>query len=314
MNQFVLRPEFDSSWPIISGMFLPQPLFLCPQCRRPLPDRPPCTCGFVLRESEGVINLMTDEESAAVQSFVKAYNRVREDEKWGEDDLDLPFHPRRHGEIWAIRQRTFRKFQTLIASTPRGVALDIGAGNCWLTRYLDRWGFDSIAIDFNDSAADGLRAGKKFLDAGARFLRVRAGMERLPFAADRITLVTANASFHYASDFRAALSEFERVLTPGGMIVIIDSPFYADAADGERMTAERVLHFWQKYGIGETLASRSRYLTFNGFEEIARSMNMSWRMYSVWPGLARKYEEIRGILTGRSVAQFPVVVIEKPKD
>jgi ubiquinone/menaquinone biosynthesis C-methylase UbiE len=161
---------------------------------------------------------------------------------------------------------------------------------------------------------DGLRAGQKFLDARAQFLRVRAGMERLPFLSDRIRLIAANASFHYASDFRAALSEFERVLTPGGMIVIIDTPFYENAADGERMVAERVVQFRQKYGIDQTLASRARYLTFTGFEEMARSMNLRWRLHPVWPGLARKYQEIRGMLTGRRVAQFPVVVIEKPKE
>jgi SAM-dependent methyltransferase len=136
----------------------------------------------------------------------------------------------------------------------------------------------------------------------------------LPFPDDRITLIAANASFHYASDFRAALSEFERVLAPGGTIVIIDTPFYEHAADGERMIAERVLRFWQKYGIGETLASRARYVTFKGFEEIARTMNLKWRMYSVWPGLPRKYEEIRGWVRRRRVAEFPVVVLEKPKE
>src|SRR5215831_11187328 len=192
------------------------PLFLCPQCRRPLPVRPPCACGFVLREADGIINLMTDEERTAIQPFVEAYDQVRADENWGEDDLDLPFHPRKHKEIWAIRQRTFSEFQTMTAAMRRGFALDIDAGNCWMTRYLDRWGFDAIALDFNDSAVDGLRAGQKFLDTDARFLRIRAGMERLPFPSDRITLVAANASFHYASDFRAALSEFERVLAPGG--------------------------------------------------------------------------------------------------
>jgi len=295
-------------------MFSAAPLLLCPQCRRLLPIRPPCTCGFALHEADGVINLMTDEERAVVQPFIEAYDQVRADEKWGEDDLDLPFHPRAHHEIWAIRQRTFRKFQTIAAAMPRGIALDVGAGNCWLTRYLDRWGFDAIALDFNDSTIDGLRAGQKFIDAGARFLRVRAGMERLPFLSDRIRLIAANASFHYASDFRAALSDFERVLIPGGKIVIIDTPFYENAADGERMVAERVVHFRQKYGIDEKLASRARYLTFQGFEELARATNLKWQLHRVWPGLARKSEEIRGILSGRRVAQFPVVVIEKQKD
>jgi ubiquinone/menaquinone biosynthesis C-methylase UbiE len=110
-----------------------------------------------------------------------------------------------------------------------------------MTRYLDQWGFDAIAVDINTSEMDGLRTGQKFIDGGAVFLRVRAGMERLPFGSRRIRLLATNASFHYACDFRAALSEFERVLAPGGMIAIIDTPLYENSAGGERMMAERVV-------------------------------------------------------------------------
>src|SRR5438876_10971958 len=88
-----------------------RPLFLCPQCRDPLPVRPPCSCGFVVRESDGVINLMTDKQLAEVQPFIEAYEHVRSDEGWGGDDLDLPFHPLRHREIWGIRRRTFLAFE-----------------------------------------------------------------------------------------------------------------------------------------------------------------------------------------------------------
>ncbi len=286
-------------------------LFLCPQCRQPLPVRPPCSCGFLLRESNGVINLITDEESAAVQPFLEAYEQVRQDEGWGGDDLDLPFHPRRHLEIWSIRQRTFRKFESIVADLSRGTALDIGAGNCWMTRLLDRWGFDALAVDINTSPMDGLRAGQKFIDEGASFLRVRSGMERLPFLSERIRLLATNASFHYASDFRIALSEFERVLTPGGIIAIVDSPFYENAADGERMMAERVVEFRRKYGMPETFARRSRYLTYKGLEEMVRSLNLSCQVLPVWPGFRRSYEAIRAKFAGRNIAEFPVVVIEK---
>src|SRR2546425_11144189 len=120
-------------------------------------------------------------ESDDVRAFLEAYEKVRRDEGWGGDDLDLPFYPKRHHEIWNIRQRTFLAFEALAKKAPRGVALDIGAGNCWMTRYLSEWGFDAIAIDINTSDADGLGAGQKFLDEGSRFVRVRAGMERLPF-------------------------------------------------------------------------------------------------------------------------------------
>jgi ubiquinone/menaquinone biosynthesis C-methylase UbiE len=287
------------------------PLFLCPECRNPLPVRPPCRCGFVLRESDEIINLMTAGELADIQPFIEAYERVRSSEEWGGDDLDLPFHAKRHRHIWAIRQRTFRSFQSAVANVPRGLALDIGAGNCWMTRYLDQWGFDPIAIDINTSAMDGLRAGQKFIDKGATFLRVRCGMERLPIASGRIRLLATNASFHYAGDYRTALSEFERVLTPGGIIAIIDTPFYDRSADGERMMNQRVQEFGSQYGLPESLARKSRYMTLETLHELARSLALKVRVHDVWPGLARKYEEIRGRVIGRRIAKFPLVILEK---
>jgi len=253
---------------------------------------------------------MTQDEIAGVQPFLDAYDRVRSKEQWGGDDLDLPFHAKRHRDIWNIRQRTFRAFQPLAAGLSPGVALDIGAGNCWMTRYLDRWGLDAIAVDINTSPVDGLRAGKKFLNEGAVFLRVRAAMERLPFASSRIRLVATNASFHYG-DFRAALAEFERVLIPGGMIAIIDTPFYENPADGERMLDERVAEFQQKYGIPENLARKSSYMTYAKVEELARHFGLKVRIEHVWPGIARWYQAVHGRFTGRRIAEFPLVVLQK---
>src|SRR5579884_371699 len=206
-------------------------LLVCPNCGQPLPVRPPCACGFVLREIKGVLQMMRETELAEVQPFLELYRRIRSAEGWGQDDLNLPFEPLRHHAIWDIRQRTFQAFERLAARMPRGIALDVGAGNCWLTRYLDRWGFAAFAVDINTSAEDGLEAGQHYIDQGSRFVRACAGMERLPFTSGRVTLLATNGSFHYARDFRAALSEFSRVLTPGGTIVILDTPFYDNAVD-----------------------------------------------------------------------------------
>src|SRR5204862_4393054 len=95
-------------------------LFLCPQCRHPLPAVPPCSCGFVLRESQGILNLMTDKESSDTAPFIEAYEKVRAAEQWGGDDLDLPFHARRHRDIWDIRQRSFRQLESLVRGIKRG--------------------------------------------------------------------------------------------------------------------------------------------------------------------------------------------------
>lgn len=246
-----------------------------------------------------------------MRPFIEAYNRVRVDERWGGDDLDLPFHAKRHRHIWSIRQRTFRAFESVVSNVPHGLALDAGAGNCWLTRYLDRWGFDAIAIDINTSPIDGLRAGQQYIDQGSSFLRVRAAMERLPFDSGRIRLIAASAFFHYAGDFRATLSEFERVLAPGGILAIIDTPFYEDSADGDHMVSQRVVQFRQKYGIAESLARKSSYLTYKQLRELAGSLALNVRIRRVWPGFARKRAEIRGKLARRHIAEFPLVLLEK---
>lgn len=286
-------------------------LFICPSCRQLLPVRPPCSCGFVLRESNGILNLMTDEQLRAAAPFLEAYEKVRADEQWGADDLDLPFHPKGHLDVWKIRQRTFRAFERIAAPVERGFAADAGAGNCWMTRYLDAWGFDAIAVDVNAGKMDGLAAGQKFIDDGARFLRVRSPMDQLPFARARIRLLAVNAAFHYAADFRAALLEFKRVVPPGGKIVIMDTPVYENPADGERMIAERVTAFQNRYGIPEALSRQSRYLTFSLISELAAEQNLKVRVEPVWPGWRRKYEEIHGRLSGRRIAQFPLIVFER---
>jgi len=258
--------------------------------------------------------MLTDTDARALEPFIAAYEKVRNDEHWGADDLDLPFHPRRHREIWEIRRRTFQAFQQIAAPLAPGYAIDIGAGNCWMTRYLDRWGFDSIAIDVNIGSIDGLAAGKKFIDEGSKFLRIRSAMERLPFATSRVRLAASNASFHYASDFRASLAEFKRVLTPGGLIAILDTPVYENAADGERMMAERVMDFRRRYGISEEMSRKSAYLTFDMITGLAEQTNLDVQVHHVWPGWQRKYEEIRGRLAGRRVAQFPLIIFEKRSD
>jgi len=83
-----------------------------------------------------------------------------------------------------------------------------------MTGFPDQWGFDAIAIDVDASSVDGLAGGQRFIDKGSRLLRIRSSMDWLPFASGRIRLLTINAAFHYAVDFRATLGEFKRVLSP----------------------------------------------------------------------------------------------------
>jgi SAM-dependent methyltransferase len=250
-------------------------------------------------------------ESDDLDTFLNAYQKVRHLEQWGGDDLDLPFHPRRHKNIWAIRRRTFRRFRRLAHHVPRGFAVDVGAGNCWMTRYLSSWGFDAVAVDVDASAADGLGAARVFLEQGAVFRRVRASMDRLPFRSGLVSLVAANASIHYAPDLMAALAEFRRVVAPGGIIAVLDTPCYDHPADGERMVRERAQRFRRDFDLPEAVARRSRYLTFDGIRTLATSLDLRYQIVPVWPGLRRTGQALRARLAGQPIAEFPIIIFEK---
>jgi len=250
-------------------------------------------------------------ESDDLDSFLNAYQKVRHLEQWGGDDLDLPFHPRRHKNIWAIRRRTFRRFRRLARNVPRGVAVDVGAGNCWMTRYLSSWGFDAVAVDVDASAADGLGAARVFLEQGATFRRVRASMDRLPFRSDQVSLVAANASIHYAPDLRGALTEFRRVVAPGGIIAVLDTPCYHHPADGERMVRERAQRFQRDFDLPDAVARRSGYLTFGGIRTLAASLDLRYRIVPVWPGLRRTGQTLRARIARQRIAQFPIIIFGK---
>ena len=286
-------------------------MWRCPQCGEALSDTGTCACGFKIRREDGILDLMTPRQAADYAGFCAAYERIRKAEGWGGDDLDLPFGARGHGSIWAIRRRTFLKLQTLIRSqgVTGGTALDVGAGNCWLTRYLYRWGFRATALDVNPGEQDGLGAGTRYLEEGKRFERVRAPMHSLPCTDGSFDLVVASGSLHYAADVEAAIREFVRVSGKGGRVVVMDTPWYGDPADGRRAVAGRVEEFRRSYGLDEELSSRASFLSREAFSQVAEKVGFKFRLVPVWPGPMRALEGLRARLAGQRIASFPLILI-----
>ena len=285
----------------------------CPSCLGPMPSSERCSCGFRPRPYDGVLDLMTSDQEAVHADFVAAYERIRREEGWGAGDLDLPFHAVRNRPIWAIRRRTFRKFRRFVrAQLPRGgTALEVGAGNCWLTGHLSRWGFDVTAVDVNAGSQDGLVSGAYHLERGCRFDRIRAPMEALPFSSGTFDIVVSAASLHYARDKQVVLREFHRVLHSGGLAVILDSPCYERRLDGERAVGERVAEYTRAFGLDERLARRSSYLLLGAFESLVRATGFSYRQIRVWPGPRRTLERLRATCFGQRIARFPLLVLRR---
>ena len=192
---------------------------------------------------------------------------------------------------WAVRARTFDAFVgRVLAPMARQAArplrlLDLGAGNGWLSWRVTLRGHHAVAVDLRDDTVDGLGASAVYREAAAtRFERVVASFESLPLTAGGFDVALFNASLHYALDLRAALHEARRMVARGGRVVILDSPFYASAVDGERMVREKkrdaTLRFGDRAGALMALPF-IEYLTPRRLSDASGDAGLAWRRHRV---------------------------------
>lgn len=241
---------------------------------------------------------MTTTAADAVADFRQAYaeHRAREGRGHsGAELLSLPYLS--SGPLarqWSVRARTFDSFvkhlvRPMARTLGRPLAIaDLGAGNGWLSYRLALQGHDCTAIDIREDAVDGLGAAAEFLDR-VFFQRVAAPFDDVPCHDDAFDLAVFNASIHYATDLATALTEATRVVRPGGIIAILDSPFYATAESGAAMVAAKHAAAPARYGDNaDALLALPfiEFLTVERLEAASRPLNLAWRRrrvrYPLW--------------------------------
>ena len=234
--------------------------------------------------------------------FVEQYGRIRAAEGRGSEDADyyrsLPFVAPGSplADQWAIRARTYRYFvKHLLPSQPARV-LDLGAGTGWLSNRLTELGHCATALDIFRDDRDGLLAGQHFTRPVPA---VEAEFDTLPFAPNSFDLAVFNASFHYSADYTRTLEEVRRVLSPGGRVVILDSPVYREPEHGERMRSERQQFFERAYGFRSEALRSIEFLDQQTIASLARELNLRWTVHRPWYGLAWHLRPLRAKLRGR---------------
>jgi SAM-dependent methyltransferase len=192
---------------------------------------------------------------------------------------------------WAVRARTFETFiaRVLVPVAHRlarpARLLDLGAGNGWLCWRATRAGAIAVAVDLREDDVDGLGAAKPYLEnSGIGFGRVVASFDALPFGEGGFDVAVFNASLHYAVDLSTVLAEARRAIGVAGRIVILDSPFYEDNADGEAMVAEKRRDAPSRFGChAEALMSLPciEYLTYDRLVKASAGLGLTWRQHRV---------------------------------
>lgn len=265
-----------------------------------------------MAKKDGVWSFMTAEENSYYAEFLDTYTRVRIAEGRTRDDAELlrklPDCPASHPLAWQwrIRSRSFARLRRLLSSNvkPGSRILDLGAGNGWLSRHLNALGFNPCAIDISIDDGDGLAAARVF---APDWPRVRATLENLPLPDDAADAAIFNASFHYSEDPRATLAEACRVVAPGGLLAIVDTPFYRHAESGERMRAESQRYFESLIGERSDAIDSVGYLTWDRLGLLGDELGLDWRVERPWYGLGWALRPLRAKLRrGREPAAFAI--------
>jgi SAM-dependent methyltransferase len=292
------------------------PGWCCSYCAAPLQaDGHGVSCareGRWFATDDGVHRLLTQERRRELQPALEAYQRVRRDEGWrAERGLpDVPAgHP--HAAIWMRRARHFGRALRLAVERLGGGpwrALDVGAGCCWASARLLAAGHAVAAVDVNLDPEDGLHAAERFLDDPARLPRAEADMESLPLEPASMDLVFAAGVLHHAARPARALVEMRRVTRRGGLVVVLDSPVYRRAKDGETMVAERAQRHEKRYRFAAA-AFGPGFLVRSELDALFQGAG--WRLeVHGWPGRLR--EAARDLVErarwGRPTARFPILI------
>ena len=282
-------------------------------------------CGFHLEIRDGIVHALLPRRAGYYQRFVDEYGRIRQAEgRGGQDDafyLGLPYADLtgKNSRQWQIRARSFDCLLSLLRCgfpVERGArVLDIGAGNCWMSYRLVIAGYRPFAVDLSVDPRDGLGAAEHYRSSvPVLFPRFQGEMDNLPFQDAQFDVAIFNASFHYSQDYEKTLREALRCLKRGGMIAIVDSPWYSRDESGRRMVSERQAAFLRKYGTASDAIDHREYLTNQRLGKLEATLAIEWEIHSPRYGFRWAARPLLARLRGRrEPSQFRIYSAWKQK-
>ncbi|HSD83686.1 MAG TPA: class I SAM-dependent methyltransferase [Anaerolineae bacterium] len=297
--------------------------FACPSCRVPLTrlsaTQRRCPADHTIYEChDGIWRFLTPDRQAYFDRFMHEYQMVRQAEQRGSRDAAyyraLPFVDLsgRFTSDWRIRARSFNTLQRKVLQPLEQAAkrplraIDLGAGNGWLSYRLAQRGHKVAAIDLLTNSLDGLGA---YVHYDAAFTPVQAEFDRLPFSENQIDLIIFNASLHYSTHYETTLCEALRVLHPQGQLIILDSPVYRSADSGLQMVREREAAFTRAYGFPSNALASENYLTDQRLHDLAETLHLHWKFVRPFYGWRWLWRPLTARLRRRrEPARFAVIV------
>lgn len=295
-------------------------LLRCIGCGAHLTQHKCPRCAFRMKVEDGIVHALPPERDTYYARFLEDYTRIRAAEGRGSETdnfyLELPYQDlsRRNARQWQIRACSFdylmtHLLQRHVLKDGRRI-LDVGAGNCWMSYRLALAGYQAVAVDVNTDKRDGLRAANRYRKLLPElFPRYRAEMTRLPFENAQFDVVVFNASFHYSENYEATLTEALRCTKRGGMVIIVDTPWYSAMESGRQMVAQRRAAFLNRYATASDAIEHLEYLTDERLRSLAKALSIRWEIHSPRYGFRWTMRPVIAQLRGgREPSRFRIYV------
>jgi ubiquinone/menaquinone biosynthesis C-methylase UbiE len=261
--------------------------------------------------------LVSPDSLARVREFESSFTRAWAQDGWAQSDieylLNLPGRDTsgRHRREWAVKARSMDAlFSVLDPGSARRV-LDLGCGIGWLAHHMALRGHEIYAVDIVRDDRLGLGAAGRYVERGPSFERIWGELERPPFLDSSVDAVVCNASLHYAPDLSGALREIGRILRPGGMFILLNSPVHHDRSSALR-AQEDFRRKLRRLGAGEATAAVSQHFSRASLEESIRTTIGPVVETPFDPGtLFRFVRQAKGFALRMELASFPVLSARK---
>ncbi len=311
---------------MVRGVPLPSLEVLgCPSCHAPLAadDRGGdsvglhgLTCtrdGTRYPVAAGIPRLVKTERADSVRAFAREYSEVWRKDGWGGSDpaylLALPYRDTsgRGSAKWRAKARSLDTLLPYVDRVgPRTVA-DLGCGMGWLAYHLARRGLQVYALDAVVDDVLGLQAAGEYLRHGVSFERVQGEITSPPFLNGVLDMVIYNASLHYAPSASDALSEAARILRPGGIAVVMNSPVHEDADSAARAEADFRDHL-QGLGASDALVRTYHHFVRRDLVSAIEGQIGPVQELPYDPGIGFRWmRRAKGIALRMELARFPIL-------
>lgn len=203
----------------------------------------------------------------------EAYERVRRNERRLLDDhivVGLPASGGRtpHASEWRVRERTLHHVLRIAGTRPRSI-LEVGCGNGWLSAHLSAAGHHVTGLD--TGATELAQAARAFNGRSITWIHGDPWSGTLD--RQRFHLILFAASIQYFPDLHGLFDRCRELLHDDGEVLIVDSPFYTDAAAAHR-AHERSCAYYASVGVPEMTAHYHHH-TFHQLAEAACEAEMA---------------------------------------